>query len=351
MSTLVSIVGIGARTPLGMQAAPSAAAYRAGLSAMGDHPFMIDRAGNPVSSALDSALDAGLAGPDRLWPLAESAMREACAPLADAVRTRPRLPVLLALPEIRPGFGNDDAGEVRRRVAGCRDLPIDVSEVRVLPHGHAAGLAAIAMAAEQMRDGAFDACLVGGVDSYFHPDTVEWLDAHRQLAGAISRSAFVPGEGAAFCLLMTDKAQARAGLTPLARLSAVATAQEARLIKSADICLGAGLTDAVRNAVGRLDPPATAINAVICDINGERYRGEEWAFVCLRLARHFDDPTAYWSPADCWGDMGAASGPLFVMLACQAAARGHAAGPRTMVWASSENGLRAAAILDAAEAN
>ena len=84
-------------------------------------------------------------------------------------------------------------------------------------------------------------------------------------------------------------------------------------------------------------------------INGERYRGEEWGFVCLRLSNHFDDPIDYMSPADIWGDVGAASGALFIMLACQAAARGHAKGPRMMLWASSESGVRVAAVIEAPE--
>ena len=44
--------------------------------------------------------------------------------------------------------------------------------------------------------------------------------------------------------------------------------------------------------------------------------------------------------------MGAASGPLFAMLACQAFARGYSNGPRTMLWASSEGGRRGAAVLE-----
>ena len=63
-------------------------------------------------------------------------------------------------------------------------------------------------------------CLVGGMESYFHPDTMEWLDANRQLAGSVSRSGFVPGEGAGFCLLMAEQVMARLGLKPLARVSA-----------------------------------------------------------------------------------------------------------------------------------
>lgn len=347
MTMSVYIIATGARTPLGLKAAPSAAAYRAGISGMSEHPFMIDQVGDPMPGALDVQLDPGLMGPERLLALAETALREACATLSkDARAPRLRLPLYLGLPELRPGFIEQDASTVRSGITRFEGLPITISEVKVFTQGHAAGLAALATATENIQQGAFEACLVGGVESYFHPDTMEWLDESRQLAGAVSRSGFVPGEGAGFCLLMTERAYNRLGLGPLARLLTVATGKETKLIKTSDICLGVGLTAAVQSAVGGLSSNSGKINAVICDINGERYRGEEWGFVCLRLSQYFDDPTAYDSPADCWGDMGAASAPLFIMLACQAAGRGYAKGPRTLLWASSETGLRVAAVLE-----
>jgi 3-oxoacyl-[acyl-carrier-protein] synthase-1 len=264
---------------------------------------------------------------------------------------RLRVPLFLALSEMRPGFGAADVDEIQRWLPRADGLPFEVVDVQVLADGHAAGLAALAAAAAAVRENGFEACLVGGVDSYLHADTIEWLESNRQLACAISRSAFVPGEAAGFCLLMSDKACARRGLRPLARVAAAAVGRETRLIKSRDVCLGNGLTAVVRSALSQLPSSRERINTVICDINGERYRAEEWAFVCLRLGQFFDDPTAYWSPADSWGDVGAASGPLFTMLACEAAVRGYISGPRTLVWASSEGGLRAAAILEAAGSN
>lgn len=346
MASAVHIVATGARTPLGLQVAPSAAALRAGISAMGDHPFMIDHLGDPMPGAIDAQLDPGLMGPGRLLALAESALREACTPLSEAPKPRLRLPVYLGLPELRPGFSEQDAKAVGSGLERFEGLPVEISEVKVSIQGHAAGLVALAAAIEKIQQGAFEACLVGGVDSYFQPDTMEWLDDNRQLAGADARSAFVPGEGAGFCLLMTEQLRKRLGLGTLARVLAVTIGRETKLIKTSDVCLGEGLTATVRAAVGALPSPTGTINDVICDINGERYRGEEWGFVCLRLSEYFDDPTAYRSPADIWGDMGAASGPLFAMLACQAAERGYAKGPHTMVWTSSENGQRSAAVLE-----
>jgi 3-oxoacyl-[acyl-carrier-protein] synthase-1 len=177
---------------------------------------------------------------------------------------------------------------------------------------------------------------------------MEWLDANRQLVGLVSRSGFVPGEGSGFLLLMNDRLRLRLGLSSLALVISAEIGRETKLIKTPDICLGEGLTATVRQAASKVHSRGESINSIICDINTERYRGEEWGFVCLRMPLFFDDPTGYLSPADCWGDVGAASGPLFAMLACEAASRGVATGPRTMIWASSEGGLRGAALLEAA---
>lgn len=347
MTTSVRIVATGARTPLGLRSAPAAAAVRARINGMREHPFMIDSAGDPMPGAFDVELDPGMMGPARLLALVEPAIHEACVPLTVALQSsRLRLPVYLGLPEFRPGFTERDAMMVRSGLAQFEGLPIDLSEVTVFLEGHAAGLSALATATAHVQQGVCEACLVGGVDSYFHPETMEWLDANRQLVGSVSRSAFVPGEGAGLCLMMSERACQRLGLDALAAVRRVAIGKETKVIKTAQVCLGQGLTAVIQDAVNGFGPPAETINAVICDVNGERYRGEEWGFVCLRLAQYFDDPTGYVSPADCWGDMGAASGPLFVMLACQAAARGYARGTRTLVWASSESGLRGAAVLE-----
>jgi 3-oxoacyl-[acyl-carrier-protein] synthase-1 len=345
MGEKIYIVATGARTPVGLQAAP--AAVRAGISGLGEHPFMIDQEGEPMPGALDAHLDPTITGPRRLLGVAETALREACAPLDFLSTSRQPFPVYLALPEVRPGFSLKDAQEIRSGLTQIEGLPAELQPVGVFTQGHAAGFLALAKSVEQIRQGAFEMCLVGGEDSYFHPDTMEWFDAHRQLTGTVSRSGFIPGEGAGFCLVMADRACRQLGLKPKLCVRAVAVGKEAKLIKTDSICLGEVLTSTVEDAVSSLDPPAEAINTIICDINGERYRGEEWGFVCLRLSDRFDDPTDYLAPADCWGDMGAASGPLFAMLFHQAVERGYAKGPRTMLWASSESGDRGAAVLEA----
>ncbi len=346
MSSKVDIVGVGARTPIGLKAAAAAAAVRARIVGLGVHPFMMDRVGDPMPGAVDPEIDPRIMGFPRLLRLAETALGDACAPLRTSRPPQLALPLFLGLPEIRPGFTQEDAEAVRSGLSQVAGLPVKFLEVSTFTQGHAAGLMAMAAAVERMKQGAFEICLVGGVESYFEPDTMEWLDVNSQLANAVSRSGFVPGEGSAFCLLMTDRARQRLGLKALACVSAVAVGKETKLIKTDEMCLGEGLSATVRTALDGIIAQGQRINGIYCDINGERYRNEEWGFVCLRLSHYFDDPTGYQSPAECWGDMGAASGPLFATLACEGMGRGYAAGSRFLLWASSEKGARSAAVIE-----
>jgi 3-oxoacyl-[acyl-carrier-protein] synthase-1 len=331
MPARVSIIAAGARTPVGLYSASAAAAVRAGISRLAEHPFMIDQAGDPMPAAMDSRLDPALFGAQRFIELAKSALEEVTA-------SRISAPLYLGLPETRPGFTEQDAHAI--------SSAMPCSEVNLIVEGHAAGLAAFQAATIRIQNSEVEACLVGGIESYFHPDTMEWLDANRQLTGSVSRSGFIPGEGAGFCLLMSESAAYRRGLRPLAFVSSASSGRETKLIKTADICLGESLTSVIKETTSHLELPHDAVSDIFCDINGERYRGEEWGFVCLRLPLQMADPTGYISPAEWWGDMGAASGPLFAILACQALARGYAKGPRALLWASSEGGLRSAVLLE-----
>ena len=340
----VDIVATGTRSPLGLRSAPSAAAFRAGINRLGEHPFLIDRLGSPMVAALDAKLNPALSANDRCIALAQHALGELSDALGNA-NPRTRIPLYLALPELRPGFVREDAAEIEARLQHTTGLAFELGPIQVYLRGHAAGVLALEAASFHLSRGVDDLCIVGGVDSYFHPETMHWLDSHRQLAGEDGRSSFVPGEGAGFLLLSVRNAHLRLGVDLLARIVCCDTAIERNLIKTADLCLGEGLTTAVANAAKHLGH-GERINDIVCDINGERYRGQEWGFVALRLARYFDDPLSYHSPAGSWGDMGAASIPLFAMLACQAAARGYSNGPRTMLWASSEQGMRGAVIIE-----
>ena len=113
MSGSIYIVAAGARTPVGLRAAPAAAAMRAGIVGLGEHPFMVDQVGEPMPGALDPESDPRVTGPERLLSLTETALSEACLPLSQRTEHRLRVPVFLGLPEFRPGFTAQDAERIR----------------------------------------------------------------------------------------------------------------------------------------------------------------------------------------------------------------------------------------------
>jgi 3-oxoacyl-[acyl-carrier-protein] synthase I len=341
----VHIVAVGARTPLGLTAEGSAAAVRAGISQLKEHPFIVDRMAEPVRMARDNRLDPKVPHSERLIEMAATALDEICGKLELKSSSFGRIPLLLALPEERPGWTREHSQAVIRGLSG-KPIPLEFQPIEALLLGHAAGLIALEAACAWIQAGQAELCVIAGVDSYLELETLEWLDQNRQLATSYHRGAFFPGEGAGAFLVASESAVRRYGLDSLAVVRGTGVAIEDRPIRTDTVCLGEGLTESVRMAVAPLRLRQESVEGIICDINGERYRSEEWGFALLRLPEALADPTGYDLPASCWGDVGAASAPLFVMLAVTAGRRGWAKGDRYLIWNSSEGGQRAAVVLE-----
>ena len=106
------------------------------------------------------------------------------------------------------------------------------------------------------------------------------------------------------------------------RVLTAATAREKNLIKTDTVCLGKGLTEVFEKVFAELPLATDQVNHCICDMNGEPYRADEFGFAILRVGKRFVNASDFVAPADCWGDVGAASGPLFVNLVSAAGQRG-----------------------------
>jgi 3-oxoacyl-[acyl-carrier-protein] synthase-1 len=342
--TSIAIVGLGVRCAVGLGGPAAAAAVRAGISGLGEHPFMLDKAGDPMIVAREPTLDPALQGSDRFARLAAPAVNEALAPLTDRGVDMASVEALIGTPEARPGLPEGIEDALGRVVAGAVNAKIPVSTT-ILPNGHAAGLLAMQYARDLLNARRSRFCLAGGVDSYLTADSLEWMDEEGILKSSKNRNGFPPGEAGGFCLLTTGATAMAFDLPVLGWLETIGTAREPSPIRTATICIGLGLSAAIQQATAPLHLPGERVDDSICDLNGEPYRSEEFAFTVMRTQKAFVSHTRFVTPADCWGDVGAASGPLFANLAVAAAQRGYAKGPRTMIWASSERGDRAAAVI------
>lgn len=341
----VFVVALGASTPVGRDAWASAAAVRAGVSGFGDHPFMIDTAGEAMRVARAPWLPPELPAAQRMLALLAPAVEQALDPLAGPRGAGLRVALSLGLPAPRPGVAADLpeflASSLAQRWHGL------FAGVARFPAGHAGGLVALEAAWVRLVQGTFDACVVAGVDSYIDADTLEWLERCEQLhgAGPLNNAwGFIPGEGAGALLLARASVVQRLQLPVLGRLLGVGASLESKRIKTDTICIGEGLTQAFRLALAAL-PAGHRVSDVYCDMNGEPYRADEFGFAALRTKEAFESASDFVAPADCWGDVAAAGGPLNLVLAAAAGHKRYARGPLAFVWGSAEGGERAAALL------
>jgi 3-oxoacyl-[acyl-carrier-protein] synthase-1 len=345
MAERVVIVALGACTPVGRDVWSSAAAVRAGISSFVQHPYMIDTAGEPMRAAIAPWIDIGLSGAVRLEALLFPALDQAIEALATPQAAAPSIALALGLPSARPGLPEDIQRQMLNRIN--KRYGHQFGSAAAFASGHAAGLLAMQAATAKLAQGALDACVVAGVDSYIEPLTLEWLEANDQLhsAGSLNNAwGFIPGEAAAALLLMRESAARACGLEALAVVLGTGTALETKRIKTETVCVGEGLTQAFRSALATL-PSGALVSDIYCDMNGEPYRADEFGFTALRTKESFESASDFVAPADCWGDVAAAGGPLHLALATVAGVKGYAKGAHAFAWGSAEQGERAATLI------
>jgi 3-oxoacyl-[acyl-carrier-protein] synthase-1 len=337
------VVGLGASTAVGRDAWSSAAAVRAAVSGFAEHPYMIDSAGEPMRVAMAPWLDIDYDGVRRLEALLLPAIEQALAPF-EAVPGR-TVALALALPAPRPGLPADLERALRASIgATFRDRFVAIATFQV---GHAGALLGMQAARSRIMQGAFDACIVAGVESYLEPETLEWLEQTDQFhgAGPLNNAwGFIPGEAAGAALLVSGDLVPSIESGALARLLSVGVGIEQQRIRTETVCIGEGLTAAFRHALAEL-PAGAKVTDVYCDMNGDPYRADEFGFACLRTKEHFESASDFVAPADCWGDVSAASAPLAIVLSAVAAQKAYARGAYSFVWTSSDTGERSAALL------
>lgn len=351
MTRRVHIVALAARTPVGLCSEATAAAIRAGICRVAEHPYLIDPVGSRLCCGFDFQIDPDLMGSERVLALARPALREVAAKLSanrpvDSVLHGNPVSLFLTLPEPRPGLGERELVQVGSLLASTKlpELPV---QVEALCNGHPGALAGLEAAQRAITLGECELCIVAGVDSYLDADALTWLSAERRLAHAEMRGGFAPGEGAAMVALASEAACAALGLRSLGCLVA-ARCEHGGPDPEETGPLGTSLTNVIRQVGARLcgRPGPVVIDDVYCDINGERSRTDDWGFALLRTAALFRDGSAYRSPVAACGDLGAATAALNVVLAVSAWERGYASGPRALIWGASWGGLRGAALLE-----
>lgn len=341
MTTALCVIGLGATTAVGLTAPQTCAAYRARCSGYRD-TLRPDVASEPFFGAVVPA-HKSLKWPVDFWllNLATRTLREC---LANIPEPEP-VAVLLSLPEAfraHPAYQDwhpeQFLSEVQRRL-GRTFHPAST----ILLGGHAAGLRAVLLAKGILLGGSARYCAIAGVDSSLNAIDYRRLNESFRLHQTGTPQGVIPGEGAAAVLLTLSNLTGKESV--LARLLGAGVSSETDTALGPRSSTGVGLSAALKAAVSDAGVDEATIDFRVADMNGERYRGMESMYVEARFYRTRRRHLPAWYPAMSVGDLGAAAGPLLLVIASDAINRGYAPGPLAMCEASSDEGLRAGCLI------
>lgn len=346
----LAVTAVAAKTPVGDDAAQTAASVRARLSRYRRHALLDATSlrpewedDEPMVVAAVADIDPELDGAERLAALLRPVLGEIVEAGGLGRRGLGETALSLALPR--------DEGAVRRwgladvflpELARRTGLAFAHAEVRL--SGHAAMLAAVADAAAKIASGAVQRVIVAGVDSYLSFDRLVDLDRAWRAKSKRNADGFVPGEGATAVLVEAPQRARDRGRDPLFEIRAVGLGTEPNAFGADRHSSAVGLVEAVRDAWTGAAGPASW---VLCDLNGESYRGFEWGVAQTRLTGHVGGSVQLVHPAECTGDVGAASGGLLFATLAAAFQRGWAPAREALAWTASDDGLRVAARVGA----
>jgi len=275
------------------------------------------------------------------------ALEEASAPLVSVcqgARFRPPVvAVVTGISEDRPGMPAHTQQGLTDGVRRLLQESVALAAIQFCGSGHAAGVLALQRGFRLLLDGQVEFCLVAGVDSHLHPENLLALERQGRIHGEANPWGLFPGEGAGCCLLTTKANAERYRLCSLLQIVSVSAAREPNTLGSKGICTGAGLSQAVAEVLQSC--PAEKVDVIISDQTGEPYRADEFGFTVARHARRFTAPPVFITPGSSWGDVGAASVPLFLALFVASGQRGYAKGEYGLLLASSDTQERGAVLV------
>lgn len=315
------VAGIGMLTPVGINTAMTTASIQAGISQYSvteyftadEKPITMACVPEEFFTSMEVEIDEGRQYGeqyDHIIKMAIVALREAVAQQS----IKDPVPLILAMPE-----PNDDAGHIPtelliKNLVNQEDLPLSAERVRCIHTGRAAGLQALELAFRYLYETGERFVLIGGSDSFLSYPRLDTLDPER-LNATGNMDSFTPGEGAAFILLTRKPQFALVENGHMVVLHPPGIAEEPGYIQSEENYLGDGLDQAFKQALkGHTGP---GIQTIYSSMNGERYWSKEYGVALIRNKDCFEEEYKIEHPADCLGDLGAATGPMLMGLAAE----------------------------------
>lgn len=356
MTDPVYIAGIGLITALGDSPELVDAAVRAGISAHARSDYLTaDKHSITMSAIPEDALpesgdgnDSG-DGPDlRTRRLLRMCRHAALQALGNWQPEAP-IPLLLNSTEAYPEIDYALHDGFIARLAAQIDLPIDVDASAIRYAGRVGVIEAIDSAFDLLHQGRHRAALVGGADTCQFSQLVELLDRDDRLSAQRVNprrvyDGYIAGEGAGFLLLTRDSQVAIDNGRHRVALNRPGFGYEAGHYYSDHPNLGDGMDRAVKLALAQASAE-TEFGRIYSSMNGEACWARELAVATMRSHERLRHSLIE-HPADCYGDLGAASAAVLIALAqARMLAAEESAPAASLVCCAADLGARAALCL------
>jgi 3-oxoacyl-[acyl-carrier-protein] synthase-1 len=364
----IVVTALGMVSSLGLDAATSCAAARAGIRRAQplDYLRFASLDGRSVESAVGHPVPIithGFEGAARLAQLAAGALRDLTNGWAIPIGAR--VGFYISMPSCRRHLTgaelvpDPDAKEVfleeiedlsstlddeswtehvmsvaLRQTGFARDLRLRF----VTYAGHTGFAEALAVAVEHLHRNEIDLALVGAIDSLTDERTLKWLRLTGRLKGEANPTGLEPGECAVFVAAERREQAARRRASPISRIGTIVTAEEERPHILGQQPTGNALSTCISSAID-----VVPNLWLVTDQNGEANRATELGNVLAKISNTKGQLLPALLPAASFGDTGAASGGVAVCMAQTAFLRSYSSAHVAVV-ASAADGLQRAAF-------
>lgn len=348
-SLRIGVTAMGAISPVGADIDQTCSSIRGRVSRFSVHAFFEGTPPDPewdpdlpVTVAAVPDVDLSDDGPDRLHRLFLPAFTELSRKIGLKRTDLAKGGIFLALPPsdaVTPEweFGKRFLPEFRE-AAGIDPLRVE----RTLQGGRASGFVLVDEAVRGIAGGEIEFAIVGGVDSYLMSERLAHWDAAWRIRTDRNVDGFIPGEAAVVLFLESELRAGRRGSRCLSVVDAAGFGKEPESFLFSDkASTGKGIVEALRSITAG-KPEGHRFDWIYNDLNGESYGAFEWGLLQTRMAKQFDGWRKLVHPADCLGDVGAATGPLLLACATHAFQWGYNTSGEALLLASSDDGARAA---------
>ncbi|MEQ9317747.1 MAG: beta-ketoacyl synthase N-terminal-like domain-containing protein, partial [Polyangiaceae bacterium] len=212
------VSSVGARTPVGLSATPTAYLHRAAHVVMQSSPIL-DADEQPATIAVLPTLDPRMTGTERAAELGVAALKEAIAPLVGIAKNE-RIKLLCCLDE---HLDRPEAFDLTSKLSREAEKLGAELEVATSTRGPAALGHALDKILDELESGAFTLAIVGGVHTDYDPKRIHAFSTAGRLFTPDALDALIPGEAAAFVVLARGTNARRLGLPALLEVHDVAT--------------------------------------------------------------------------------------------------------------------------------